>query len=123
MKSHEPTVATGQGVRRDAAEQLSGDWHTNLIDFDGPSFLEHDRVRVSHPADLSAGRAFELGARLFECRLGALQIVLAAVAFHRGGSIPREGPGEGSPCRLSSDRRGGVLGRCTDQGFGAEGAT
>jgi hypothetical protein len=82
MKPHKPAVPADQGVSRNATEQLSGDWYSNLIDFDGPSFLEYDRVRVSPPPDIAAGRALKGRARTFECRLRALQVVFASVPFH-----------------------------------------
>jgi hypothetical protein len=90
MKSHESTPAADQGVSRDATEQLSGDWRSHLIDFNGPGFLEYHRVGVACPLVVSAGRAFVRGARLVK-RLGhSLKVVLTAVPFHDDDSIPRD---------------------------------
>ena len=64
MKPHEPAPLANQGVGRDATEQLTGDWHSHLVDFDGPSFLEYNRVGIPQPLVVSAGWALVLGSRL-----------------------------------------------------------
>jgi hypothetical protein len=82
MKPHEPAVPAHQRVSGDTADQLPGGWHAHLIDFDGPSFLEHDRGRVAEPHVLSARWALELGSRLFKRRYCSIEVVLTAVPFH-----------------------------------------
>ena len=82
MKSDEPTPSANQGVSRDTTNQLSGDWYSHLIDFDGPSFVEHYGLGVSYPERVFTGRAVEFGSALFKGRLGSLEVVLAAVSFH-----------------------------------------
>lgn len=82
MKSHEPAPPTDQRERGDAAEQLSGDWRSHLIDFDGPSFLEHHRVGVARPLLASARWAVEFRSGRIERRRDALEIVLPSISFH-----------------------------------------
>jgi hypothetical protein len=82
MKPHEPAPLANQDVSRDATEQLSGDWHSHVIDFDGPGFLEYERVGIAQPCVMSTRRAFELRASLRQRRVCSLEVVLTTVPFH-----------------------------------------
>jgi hypothetical protein len=91
MKPHESAPLADQGVSRDATEQLSGDWHSHLIDFDGPGFLEYDRVGIAQPVVMAARGALVLGSRLVKRRSYALEVVLTAVSGHDGSLSPTGG--------------------------------
>jgi hypothetical protein len=84
MKSYESTPTADQCVRRDAAEQLSGDWNSRIVNFDGPSFLEYDRVGVARPLVMSARRALVRSARRVKRLADSPEVVPVSVLDHTG---------------------------------------
>jgi len=82
VQAHEPTPSADQRVGRNTTEQLSANWAAHLVDFDGPSFFEYDRVRITNPLVVAAHRALPLGACVIERLTHPLKVVLTAVPFH-----------------------------------------
>jgi hypothetical protein len=89
MKSYESAPSADQDVGRDAAEQLTGNWYSHLIDLDSPGFLEHHRGRVAPPFVVAAGWAFVSDASAIKCLAHSLKVVLSAVSFHAAHYTPK----------------------------------
>ena len=86
-------TSAGQRKRRAIVGEGMVTPRNHLVDFDGPGFLEYDRIRVAEPLVMAARWALVLGSRLVKRRSYAVEVVFTAV-FGHDGSLPPTGGAE-----------------------------